>query len=206
MIYDRCEGPRNFHYNSGSVPDIPSASLLQLQRSTPYALPSNPPSLPRLPPLPPSQTSGTLPSNMLLRDISTQATSSHISIFHGVDTTRPTTPLRESGSVPVTSLVTPPRREPERQNLVTPPLPRQVVAPSTEESRLPRPRELGVLPPAEPTLRPLAMPTFQQLQLHGRQQPLMYPRYIAKVSLVGNSVGKVVSKFKIPGRNQKKYE
>ena len=71
---------------------------------------------------------------------------------------------------------------------------------------MPRPRELGVLPPAEPTLRPLAMPTFQQLQLHGRQQPLMYPRYIAKVSLVGNSVGKVVSKFKIPGRNQKKYE
>ena len=138
----------------------------------------------------------------MLRDINTQTTNSHISIFHGVDTTRPTTPLRDGNAVPRSSLVTPPRQEPEHQNLVTPPLPRQVIIPSTEESRLPRPRELGVIPPAEPTLRPLAMPTFQQLQIQGRQQPLMYPRFIAKVSLVGNSVGKVVSKYKIPGMNE----
>lgn len=160
----------------------------------------NPPSLPPLPPLPPSQASGAVTSNNVVREINTQTSNPHMSIFHGVDVTRPTTPLRESGTLQISTLVTPPRREPEHRNLVTPPLPRQVIVPSTEESQLPRPRELGVVPPAEPTLRPLAMPTFQQVQMQGRQQPLMYPRYIAKVSLVGNSVGKVVSKFKIPGR------
>ena len=67
---------------------------------------------------------------------------------------------------------------------------------------LPRPQELGANPPEEPTLRPLAMPVLQQVQV-SRPAPLKYPRYIAKVSLVGNSVGKVVSKYKIPGRSER---
>ena len=141
-------------------------------RGGPYALPVNPPPLPPLTPLPPAH-------------LAAAARAASDTPLHA---TRLFETPRERGVAP---------RPPER--LATPPLQRPPARTGTEEPLLPRPLELGANPPEEPTLRPLAMPVLQQVQV-SRPAPLKYPRYIAKVSLVGNSVGKVVSKYKIPGR------
>ncbi|KAK8822772.1 hypothetical protein WA556_001664, partial [Blastocystis sp. ATCC 50177/Nand II] len=54
-------------------------------------------------------------------------------------------------------------------------------------------------PPPEPVIRPQPVLQFQQIHVaNTRAQPFFYPRYIAKVSLVGNGPGQIVSKFKIP--------
>lgn len=154
-------------------------------RGGPYALPVNPPPLPPLTPLPPAH-------------LAAAARAASDTPLHA---TRLFETPRERGVAPrpPERLATPPHRSPERGELVTPPLQRPPARTGTEEPLLPRPLELGANPPEEPTLRPLAMPVLQQVQV-SRPAPLKYPRYIAKVSLVGNSVGKVVSKYKIPGR------
>ncbi|KAK8811257.1 hypothetical protein WA538_005416 [Blastocystis sp. DL] len=180
-IISICEGPRNAAL-APPVPDIPAASTLQL-RGGPYALPVNPPPLPPLTPLPPAH-------------LAAAARAASDTPLHA---TRLFETPRERGVAPrpPERLATPPHRSPERGELVTPPLQRPPARTGTEEPLLPRPLELGANPPEEPTLRPLAMPVLQQVQV-SRPAPLKYPRYIAKVSLVGNSVGKVVSKYKIP--------
>lgn len=92
-----------------------------------------------------------------------------------------------------------PPSAPRLPPLVTPPL----LPHSASENGnplFPVPARPFAQPPPEPVIRPQPVLQFQQIHVaNTRAQPFFYPRYIAKVSLVGNGPGQIVSKFKIPG-------
>ena len=70
--------------------------------------------------------------------------------------------------------------------------------PIHESSQIPlqRPQPF-IQPPPEPVLRPLALPNPQFIQVSSRLASL--PRYIVKIGLIGVNMGKILSKYKIPG-------
>lgn len=62
---------------------------------------------------------------------------------------------------------------------------------------LQRPGIFSMQQPPEPVIRPQAIPNPQFVQISGRRAPCS--RFIVKIGLVGTSLGKIVSKYKIPG-------
>ena len=176
----RSEPPQNSLYSLDSVPDIPRPSLLQLNNRR---IPVH--SGDALSPLPaPAQTPRP------------QETVFHL-------TPSRTAASQEAPRVP--TLFTPPHpRTPAGSALHTPPLEPREYHEDMAASLLQRPPSMLFLnPPAAPLLHPLAVPVYEPVQMI---YPIRSPRYIAKVSLLGNTLGKIVSKIRIPGRRRKGVE
>ena len=117
-LHRSCEGPRNAAL-APPVPDIPAASMLQL-RSGPYTLPVNPPPLPPLTPLPPAQLAA---AARAAADTPLHTTRLFETERSARDETRRAAAVATPSMRPE-QLATPPRRSPERGELVTPPLQR----------------------------------------------------------------------------------
>lgn len=202
------------------MPVIPSASLSQLQYNR-YLVPPNPPALPSLPPAHPVQSGQSVQSVQ-----SGQSGQSGQSVQSGQQTQHPTQestqPVSNASLLPSSSAFsqsaprsqhssifpslvnqppapsTPPSA-PRLPPLVTPPL-LPHTASENSNPLFPVPARPFAQPPPEPVIRPQPVLQFQQIHVaNTRAQPFFYPRYIAKVSLVGNGPGQIVSKFKIPG-------
>ena len=188
MVTCSCEGSQYTH-PAPVVPMIPTASLSQLQNHAQFSIPTNPPPLPTLPP---AQTAPT----------STQSESVSLTTPPSSNPTAPNPPARPQQrssifpSLETTPAPSTPPNPPRTPLLFTPPLPR----PAEEVNSLfPRSRPLAE-PPPEPVLRPQPVMQLQQVRVaNTRAHPFYYPRYIAKVSLVDNGPGRIVSKYKIPG-------
>ena len=96
------------------------------------------------------------------------------------------------------SLFTPstPPQQPSHRSQNTPPLlPR--VRPIIPSIELERPNPFSLQPPPEPVLRPLAIPNPQLMQVASTRS--LFPRFIVKIGLVGSNMGRIVSKYRIPG-------
>lgn len=183
-----CEGSQ-YTQPAPVVPMIPTASLSQLQNHSHFSIPTNPPPLPTLPPAQTTQT----PAQSEAVSLTTPPSS---------NTTAPNPPVRPQQrssifpSLETTPAPSTPPNPPRTPLLFTPPLPR----PAEEGNSLfPHSRPLAE-PPPEPVLRPQPVMQLQQMRVaNTRAHPFYYPRYIAKVSLVDNGPGRIVSKYKIPG-------
>lgn len=164
-----------------SVPDIPRPSLLQLNN--------------RRIPIHPSDALSPLPAPA-------QNARPQETVFHL--TPSRTAASQEAPRVP--TLFTPPHpRTPAGSvgsALHTPPLEPREYHEDMAASLLQRPPSMLFLnPPAAPLLHPLAVPVYEPVQVI---YPIRTPRYIAKVSLLGNTLGKIVSKIRIPGRRRRR--
>ena len=204
------------------MPVIPSATLSQLQYNR-YLVPPNPPALPSLPPAHPAQAVQTVQSVQSVQSIQpVQSVQSAQSSRIQQSAQQSTQPLSNASLLPSSSAFS--QNAPRSQHSsIFPSLVNQPPAPSTPPSapRLPPlvtppllphsasengnplfpvPARPFAQPPPEPVIRPQPVLQFQQIHVaNTRAQPFFYPRYIAKVSLVGNGPGQIVSKFKIPG-------
>ena len=205
-LHSSCEGS-SFANHLSAMPVIPTATLSQLNYNR-YLVPPNPPALPSLPPAHPVQPG------------------QPVQPAQPVQPVQPVQPAQPAQPVPQTptsvsafsqnvrrsqrssifpSLVnqppapsTPPSA-PRIPLLVTPPL---VPLPENDNGNplFPVPSRPSVQPPPEPVIRPQPVLQLQQVQVaNSRTHPFFYPRYIAKVSLMDDSLGQIVSKFKIPG-------
>lgn len=154
---------------SPSCPSLPSASPFQLQFNRYYSLPVNPPPLP-----PPAQPIQPPPDYSLQEAASSQ-------LARTTENATPSTPPPLSS---IRSLTTPP------------PFQQQTQLDSTGVT-LQRPGIFSMQQPPEPVLRPQAIPNPQFVQISGRRAPCS--RFIVKIGLVGSSLGRIVSKYKIPG-------
>ena len=177
----RSESPQNSAYSVESVPDIPRPSLLQLNN--------------RRIPIHPTDALSPLPAPA-------QNTRPQETVFHL--TPSRTAASQEAPRVP--TLFTPPHpRTPAGSvgsALHTPPLEPREYHEDMAASLLQRPPSMLFLnPPAAPLLHPLAVPVYEPVQVI---YPIRTPRYIAKVSLLGNTLGKIVSKIRIPGRRRRR--
>lgn len=177
LCQHRSESPQNSTYSAEPVPDIPRPSLLQLSN--------------RRIPVTPNDVLSPLPAPA-------QNTRPQETVFHLTPSLN--TPSQEAPRVPM--LFTPPHpRTPAASALRTPPLEPREYHQDMAASLLQRPPSMLFLnPPAAPLLHPLAVPVYEPVQV---VDPIRSPRYIAKVSLLGNSLGKIVSKIRIPGRKEK---
>lgn len=170
----RCETPQNPSFNLTAVPDIPRASVLQLQNRA-----SSLSSTPSLPPLP-APAQNPRPQE---------------TVFHFTPIQTPSSQEDPTSR----AFFTPPH--PRAPSILhTPPLePRDVFHEDMDPSLLQRPSNILFRnPPPAPTLRPAAVPVYEQAQM---TRQISSPLYIAKVSLLGNTRGEIVSKFRIPGRS-----
>ena len=210
------------------MPVIPSATLSQLQYNR-YLVPPNPPALPSLPPAHPAQAvqamqsvQSTQSSQSAQSAQSAQSSQTERSGQQTRQSTQQSQPVSNTSLLPSSSAFS--QSAPRSQHSsIFPSLVNQPPAPSTPPStpRLPPlvtppllphtasenanplfpvPARPFAQPPPEPVIRPQPVLQFQQIHVaNTRAQPFFYPRYIAKVSLVGNGPGQIVSKFKIPG-------
>lgn len=169
----RSETPQNSAYSMESVPDIPRPSLLQLNN--------------RRIPIHSSDALSPLPAPA-------QNARPQETVFH-LTPSRAPAPQEDSR---VLMLFTPPHpRTPAASALHTPPLEPREYHEDLAAPLLQRPPSMPFLtPPAAPLLHPRAAPVSEPFQV---MYPIRSPRYIAKVSLLGNTLGKIVSKIRIPG-------
>lgn len=170
-IISVCETPQNPSFNLTAVPDIPRASVLQLQNRA-----SSLSSTPSLPPLP-APAQNPRPQE---------------TVFHFTPIQTPSSQEDPTSR----AFFTPPH--PRAPSILhTPPLePRDVFHEDMDPSLLQRPSNILFRnPPPAPTLRPAAVPVYEQAQM---TRQISSPLYIAKVSLLGNTRGEIVSKFRIP--------